>query len=222
MRPKNDNIQKSYSVHIGSIRFILFSSVHSVLFSSFCPLKFYPVQFCIFNLIQFIQSTLALFGSRWSYSVHFGPIRSMLPTLVLFGPIQSILSILIHFSHIPSILSTLVLFSLFSPRRSYSVYIGPIRPLWSNCPLQSYLVHSFLFGPFNPTCSYSVLLLNFGLLQSIFVHLNNEKNMFGLKVHNLNLNLLKIYINLKVVISKILSISFIVTTFLLSHINLAF
>ena len=44
--------------------------------------------------------------------------------------------------------------------------------------------------------------------------------MFGLKEPNLNPNLLKnIYINLKLVISKILSIEFVVATLLLSHIN---
>ena len=47
--------------------------------------------------------------------------------------------------------------------------------------------------------------------------------MFGLNAPNLNPNLLKnIYINLKLVISKILSIIFIVTTLLLNHINVAF
>ena len=45
--------------------------------------------------------------------------------------------------------------------------------------------------------------------------------MFGLKVPILNPNLLKIYINLKLVISKIFNIAFIVTTILLSHINVA-
>ena len=94
---------------------------------------------------------------------------------------------------------------------------------WSNCPLQSYLVHSFLFGPFNPPCSYLLHLIHFGLLGYIFVHLNNGKNMFGLKPPNLNPNLFKKKnINLKVVISKILGILFIVATFLLSYINVVF
>ena len=44
------------------------------------------------------------------------------------------------------------------------------------------------------------------------------KDMFGLKA----LNLLKIYINLKLIISKILSIAFIIATLLLSHISEAF
>ena len=49
--------------------------------------------------------------------------------------------------------------------------------------------------------------------------------MFGLKEPNLNPNLLKyiyIYINLKLVFSKILSIEFIIAILLLSHINVAF
>ena len=41
--------------------------------------------------------------------------------------------------------------------------------------------------------------------------------MFGLKAPNLNPNLLKNKINLKLIISKILNITFIVTTLLLNH-----
>ena len=44
---------------------------------------------------------------------------------------------------------------------------------------------------------------------------------FGLRAHILNPNLL-LYINLKLVISKILSIALIIITLLLSHINIAF
>ena len=47
--------------------------------------------------------------------------------------------------------------------------------------------------------------------------------MFRLKAPNLNSNLLiYIYIYLKPIISKILSIVFIITTLLLNHINVAF
>ena len=46
--------------------------------------------------------------------------------------------------------------------------------------------------------------------------------MFGLKLSILNPNLLKKNINLKLVVSKILNIAFIVTTLLFSHINVAF
>ena len=46
--------------------------------------------------------------------------------------------------------------------------------------------------------------------------------MFGLKLSILNPNLLKKNINLKLVVSKILNIAFIVTTLLFSHINVTF
>ena len=46
--------------------------------------------------------------------------------------------------------------------------------------------------------------------------------MFELKVPILNPNLLKKNIDIKLVISKILSIIFIITTFLLNRINVAF
>ena len=50
------------------------------------------------------------------------------------------------------------------------------------------------------------------------------KDIFGLKAPNLNPNLLYIYIyiNLKLIISKILSIAFIVVALLLNHINITF
>ena len=47
------------------------------------------------------------------------------------------------------------------------------------------------------------------------------KYIFGLKAPILNPNLFKKYINLKLVISKILSITFIIVTVLLSLINIA-
>ena len=46
--------------------------------------------------------------------------------------------------------------------------------------------------------------------------------MFGLREPILSLNLFKIYINLKLIMPKVLSVAFIVDTLLLSHINLAF
>ena len=89
MSPKNAikiiNIQKSYSVHFGSIHFV-FDPIWSylVLFSPFYPLKFNSVQF------DLIKSTLVQFGPfspHLLYSVHIGPILS---TSVHFGLIQSI------------------------------------------------------------------------------------------------------------------------------------
>ena len=98
-----------------------------------------------------------------SYSIHFSPIQSILPssvhfsyiwsTLVLLGPIGPILSTLVQISHIQSIQCTLVLFSphwshfgLFCPFQSYSVDISAIfGPLWSYsvqlCPICSYSIH---------------------------------------------------------------------------------
>ena len=93
-------------------------SVHSVLCSPLCPLKFYSVQFgpfglisVHFGLIRSISYTLALFGLHWPYVVLFGLLRSMQSTLVLFSPfcpLQSYLGHSIHFGLIQSILSTLV------------------------------------------------------------------------------------------------------------------
>ena len=48
------------------------------------------------------------------------------------------------------------------------------------------------------------------------------KDKFELREPILNPNLLKKYIDLKLIISKIVSITLIVTTLLLSHINVAF
>ena len=48
------------------------------------------------------------------------------------------------------------------------------------------------------------------------------KDRFELREPILNLDLLKKYIDLKLIISKIVSITLIVTTLLLSHINVAF
>ena len=127
------NIHNSYSVHIGSSQSNLSYSVHLVLFSLFCPLKFYAVQLGLFGFIQCylvhsvhigsIWSTLVLFCSLRFYlvhSIHFGCIWSIMSTLVLFCPIslhigliRPILSSLIHFSPIQAFQSTLVLFGPF-------------------------------------------------------------------------------------------------------------
>ena len=147
MSPKNAikmiNIQKSYSVHIGSIQSILSFLVQ------FGPIRSYSIHF---NANQSIWSALALFGSHWSYSVHFGPfcplwsysvcissIRSILFTLVLFlvlfglCPLWFYLIHFVHFNHIraiQSILSTLVLFGSFSLLRSNFALFGQFCPLW--------------------------------------------------------------------------------------------
>ena len=169
------NIQKNYSVHIGSIRSTL---VHSAHFGS-------------------IWSTLVLFGPYWSnlctwfHLVDIGPIQSY---LFLLSPHWSNLSYSIH----------------FGPPYSHSVLFCPLSPLWSICvhfdpfrPLHFTLVH---FGPFLYTCIQG-------------------KHMFRLRALILNTNfiyLLLLLLYIKLVISKILSIAFIITKLLLSHINIAF
>ena len=146
MTPKNAikpiNIQKSHSVHIGSIRSNL---VHTVVISPFGP-----IQSTLSTKVLFgpLWSTLASFGSHWSYYVHLGPlhigpISSILPTFVLFSPFcplwsysvysvqfsptWSIMSTLVDFSPIRAIRYTLVLFSPFFPLRSYPIHIGPVQ-----------------------------------------------------------------------------------------------
>ena len=148
-----------------------------VIFSPFCPLKFYSIHSVLFNLLRSIKSTLALFSPHWSYSVHFGPIWSILSTLVLFSPIWSILFALVLFSphwFLQPIMSTSVLFGpiwshsahfgvhsfLFSPLYSYSVHFGHIWSIQSTLflfgPIQSTLLHLIQFAPFGPHLVHSV------------------------------------------------------------------
>ena len=233
-----------HSIHQSSIGS---NSSHSVLFSRLQSNSVHsshtvPIRFTLilFHLLRSIQSTLTLFGPHWSYSVHFGPIRfhyvyfgSICFYSVNIGPILSILSTLIQFSPIQAIRSTLVLFgpfcllwfysvhpilSTFVPTRSslvQSIQFGPIRsisvPFGPFCPLQSYSVH---FIPFGPIQSIQITSIHFGPLRFIFVHLHNGK------IHVWIESIYKK--NLKLVISKILSITFIIATLLLSHINVTF
>ena len=157
---------------------------------------------------------MVLFGSfypLWCYLVHIGPIQL---TLVLFG---LICSNLVHYVYFGPNLSI----------RSYSVHIGPL------CLIRSTLV---LLGPVSSTL-YSVQFVPFGPIQSICVHFGSFVPLWLILVY-FNLFLCTyiwvestyskskfIYLkntNLKLIISKILSIVFIVTTLLLSHINVAF
>ena len=77
-------------------------------------------------------------------SVLFSSLGSNSVHLILFGPVQS------YLVHIGSMRSTLVLFGLF-------------------CPLRSYSVHSFLFGPFGLIQSTLILFGPFGSIQSTLV-----------------------------------------------------
>ena len=202
---------RSCSVHIGLIwsTLILFCpfwsySVHSVYFGIIWS---YSVHIGPIWSILCICSTSVLFepfGPHWSYSVHFVHFGSIRSILVLFGPLQSYSSLSVRIGPIRSIL---VLFGSFCPLWSYSVhtallrsnlvFFGPLGPLQS---IRSYSVHLVLFGP---PYSYSVIFCPFGpspfkLLQFILVYFNlflctyiMGRDMFGLKVSNLNPNLLK-------------------------------
>ena len=137
------------------------------------------------NIQKYIQSTLVLFGQRWS----------ILPTLVLFdshwsylvyiGPIQSNLSSWSYLVDIGPIRSTMI---LFGPICSYSVHIGPL------CSIQFTLV---LFSPtlsiwstlfhLVHLCSLQFIWttsIHFNPLQSIFVHLHTGKRHVQTEVEN--------------------------------------
>ena len=132
------NIQKSYSVHIGSIRFILSSSVQ---FDPISSIQFYVVYYVHQSSIQ---SNLVQFNPHCLYLVHTSPILSTSILSSLFCPLWSYSVHTIH----------------FDPTQSNPVHFGPIRPLFSTlvlfgsiCPLWSYSIH---FGLVCPIQSYSV------------------------------------------------------------------
>jgi len=139
------NFIRSFSIHIGPIRSTL------ILFDSFCPFWSTSILFGPFSplsLIRSILSTLVLFGSHWSYSVHY----------VYFGPNLSIHSYSVPFNPIQCKLVHYVLFTLL---RSYSVQFGP--------PYS----HSVLFCPFSPICLFGPFVatsVQFGQFWSTLVH----------------------------------------------------
>ena len=115
----------SFSVHFGSILSMLVLLVHSIHIGPIIPLQSYSVHI---GYIQSIQSTLVLLDPHWSYSVHYGPIRSYLflfGTYADFGPNLCILSYSVH----------------FSPTQSSLFPFGSILSIWSTlfhlCLLQS-------------------------------------------------------------------------------------
>ena len=130
------------------------------------------------------------------------------------------------FGWICSYLVHYVYFGPHFPICSYSVYIGPLCSFQFTLvqfgPPCSHLVHFYLFGPFLST------LVHFDSLWSIFLYLHIRKTYIWVESIYSKSKFIKIYIyicmyiNLKLVISKILSIIFIVAIFLLSHINVAF
>ena len=187
--------------HKIAIKMINFQKSYSVPFYPFCPLR----------------STLVLFGPRWSYWVpsyfiHFSPIWS---TLIIFSPSSPLLFYLVKIDHIWSILSTSVKFNWhwsFSVHMSTLVLIRPFVLIWSILVL------------YGPPCSHSVLLCPFApfrLFVSTSVHfyaLTYKKKkclgweyLFLIQIYIY----IYIYIDLKLIISKIFNIKFIVTTFLL-------
>ena len=112
--------------------------------------------------------------------------------MVLFNAICSYSVYYVHFGFNLSIRS---IFVPFGPFVSTSVHLDHLDPFWSTS------VH---FGAL--TCSKK----------------KKKKDMFGLRVPIINPNLFLKNIDLKLIISKILSIAFIVATLLLSYINVTF
>ena len=92
------------------------------------PLWFYLVHICP---IRSILSTQVLFNQHWSYSVHYGPIQS---TLVIFS---SICSYSVHMSTLVLIYPFILIWSTsvhLVPIRSYSIhsiYLVHLYPLRS-------------------------------------------------------------------------------------------
>ena len=141
---------RCYYVHSGLIRSIQYYSVHSVLFIS---IRSYLVHFSPYVYFSLIQSNLVIIGPLWSYSVLFDrSIQSIMSTLVLlspfgstlilFGPIWSIVSTLVLFDLIRSIL---VLFFYFN----HSVYFGLLLSIWVHFgPLSDFytLLCTFIMG----------------------------------------------------------------------------
>ena len=145
----------------------------SIQFGPLCPLQSCLVHEVHFGRSR---STLVLFSPLQSYSVQFRPIQSTLVLLgpfFHFGLIRFTLVLFYPFGPLRSILYTLVLFSSHWSHLSYSVHFGPISStsvhsstlvlfglLWL---IRSYLV---LFGLI---WSASVHFVHFGSIQSISV-----------------------------------------------------
>ena len=107
------------------------------------------------------------------HSVHFGPIRSILSTLILFGQFCPFRSYSVQSFHFSPIQSDLVKFGLFFPLRSYLVHLR---------------FYSVIFCPFGPFGLCWFILVYLDIFLCIYIM---EKDMFGLKAPNLNPNLLK-------------------------------
>ena len=139
------NIQKSYLVHIGSIWFIMSSSV-----------QFFSIQSIWSYLVHYVhQSSIiysVLFSPRWPYLVHIGPSWF---TEVIFGPFCLLWSYLVHYVYFG------FNFVLFGPYWFYLVHFVHFDPLqsYSGHLVHLGLIHSILFtlvlfSPFCPLWSY--------------------------------------------------------------------
>ena len=179
--------------------------------------NFYSVHF---GYIWSTLVTLVLFYPPQFYSVHIGPILSILSTSVLFSLIWSNLVLFGSICSIQSIMFTLVLICQFVLIRSTSVPFNLIQSTVLFSPFRSTL---FSFGHILPIRSICIYF------NSFFCTYIQGKDMLGLRMTILNSNLLKyiyihvyIYLNFKIVISKIINMVLINATLLLSHINVVF
>ena len=105
----------------------------------------------------------------------------------------------------PCILIHPIHFGPFGPIRSTLFPFGPIFSVWSTS------FHLVQFGPFMP---------HFGPFLCTYIY--REKNVWVESTYSESKFIKKIYINLKFIIFKILSIVFIIATLLLSHIKITF
>ena len=103
-----------------------FTTTNMLLLYFYCVLRTLgPIQ-SILVLFSPLQLTSVQIGSNRSYSVHIGPIWSIMSTLVLFCPLRSYSIHLVFLVHYCPIRSTLVLFNPLCPLRSNLVLFGPI------------------------------------------------------------------------------------------------
>ena len=166
---------------------------HLVHFGSIRSIFSSTIHFAIWSTLV----VLGPIGPNWSYSILFSPIRL---TLVIFNPLS------FYLVYIGPIRSTMILFGPY-------VHFGP------NLSIGSY---SVLFGPPCSFLSYFVHLVHLCPLLSIFMHLYIYIYINYVWIACSKSKFITKNVYLKLVISKILSIIFIVTILLLSYINITF
>ena len=156
------------------------------------------------------RNAIKIINIQKSYLVHFGPIRSIFSSSVHFGSIRSILVLYRSFCLLQL---TLV---LFSPPWSYSVHMSTLVLIYA---LVLFWSTSF---PFCHILSIQSTSFHLCPLRSIFMHLHIRKGYVWIESSYSKSKFITKNIDLKYVISKILSIIFIVAILLLSHINVVF